>query len=260
MRVSARKTTQMTLEFSWILVAFMGIFLTAGTIKGALGVGLPTTAVSLMSIIVEPRLAVVLVVFPIFFANAWQIYRQGDIARILKTYWVYAIVVVISLWLSTQYAPSISPNAVSLIMGLAVLGFATVSYISHIPAIPKRLERPTQAVVGLLSGAMGGIAAVWAPPVVIYMLAKNFDREEFVRVSGFLLGVGGFPLLAGYLTNGLMPQPLPLISALMILPTLAGFALGEQLRKLLSGPRFRQALLIFFFVMGINMVRKGLGF
>ena len=248
----------MTLEFSWILVAFVAIFLAAGTIKGALGVGLPTTAVSLMSIIVEPRLAVVLVVFPIFFANAWQIYRQGEFVRIFRTYWVYAVVVVISLWLSTQYAPRVSPNAVSLVMGLAVLAFAAVSFITHIPAIPQRLERPTQAIVGLLSGAMGGIAAVWAPPVVIYMLAKNFDREEFVRVSGFLLGVGGFPLLAGYLTNGLMPQPL--ISAFMIFPTLAGFALGEQLRKRLSGTRFRQAVLIFFFAMGINMVRKGLGF
>ena len=183
----------MTLEFSWILVAFMAIFLTAGTIKGALGVGLPTTAVSPMSIIVEPRLAVVLVVFPIFFANAWQIYRQGDIARILKTYWVYAIVVVISLWLSTQYAPSISPNAVSLIMGLAVLGFATVSYISHIPAIPKRLERPTQAVVGLLSGAMGGIAAVWAPPVVIYMLAKNLTVRNLFGSVGFCWASAAFP-------------------------------------------------------------------
>ena len=250
----------MTLEFSWILVAFVAIFLTAGTIKGALGVGLPTTAVSLMSIIVEPRLAVGLVVFPIFFANGWQIYRQGQLARILRTYWIYGIVVVVTLWLSTQYAPSVSTDVVSLVMGLAVLAFATVSFISRIPTIPERLEKPTQAIVGLLSGAMGGIAAVWAPPVVVYMLAKNFDREEFVRVSGFLLGVGAFPLLAGYLTNGLMPQPLPLISAFMILPTLAGFALGERLRKLLSGPRFRQAVLIFFLIMGINMVRKGLGF
>ena len=89
-------------------------------------------------------------------------------------------------------------------MGLAVLAFATVSYISHIPAIPKR-GRTDPSRGWPVSGAMGGIAAVWAPPVVIY-IAKNFDREEFVRVSGFLLGVGGFPA-RGYLTNGLMPQP-----------------------------------------------------
>ena len=248
----------MALEFSWLMAGLFVVFVASGTIKGTLGIGLPTSAVSLATLMVSPQTAVALVVFPILFANVWQIYRQGQLGRMIKSYWLYALCIWAALWVSAQYAGTLNANNVSLVMGLAIMAFVLISFASDIPPVPKHLDRPVQGVVGTAAGALGGIAGVWSPPVMLYLLSKNLEREEFVRVTGFLLGMGAFPLVAGYLTNGLMPGQLPLVSCLLVVPTLIGFAVGERLRKTLGGASFRRMILIFFFLMGLNMLRKGL--
>ncbi len=47
-------------------------FLTAGVIKGAIGVGLPTTAIAILGLALGLRDAVVILIVPSLIANIWQ--------------------------------------------------------------------------------------------------------------------------------------------------------------------------------------------
>lgn len=48
-----------------ILIYALLAFLLAGTIKGIVGIGLPTTSIGILSQVTDPRLAITLAVFPI---------------------------------------------------------------------------------------------------------------------------------------------------------------------------------------------------
>ncbi len=84
------------------------------------------------------------------------------------------------------------------------------------------------------------------------------EREEFVRATGLLITLGSVPLLYSYVVQGLFTGPLALTSAAMIAPALAGFAIGEALRKRLSPEKFRMVLMLLFLVMGANLLRRAL--
>ena len=65
---------QQDLDFLTLSILVGVIFLLAGTIKGILGVGLPTTSVSVMALFLPPKVAIALVVFPILVTNFRQFF------------------------------------------------------------------------------------------------------------------------------------------------------------------------------------------
>ena len=239
-----------------LVMIFVLVYLFAGTIKGTLGVGLPTAAVGISSQLTDPQLAVALVVVPVFVTNAWQVYRQGQVRRMVRKLWPYTLCIWVSLWLVSQLAPSVDQRLVFATLGAGICAFSILGLLTQLPGIAPRFDKPAQIVAGASAGWFGGLSAIWAPPVVIYLLTMRLDREDFVRHSGFMLGVGALPLLAGYLSNGQMPWPLPLWSLAMIVPTLIGFAMGERLRPWLGGRAFRTAVLVLFFIAGLNLLRR----
>jgi uncharacterized membrane protein YfcA len=109
---------------------------------------------------------------------------------------------------------------------------------------------------GAAGGLMGGLTGLWSPPLVILLLALRLEKTDYIRAFGFLLVIGAIPLLGGYVVNGLMTQELFVISMIMVVPTLMGFAIGEKVRGKMDTGRYQKAVLVFFLLMGLNLVRK----
>ncbi|MGC1439962.1 MAG: sulfite exporter TauE/SafE family protein, partial [Burkholderiaceae bacterium] len=60
------------------------IFVFAGSIKGLVGVGMPTAAVSIFAQIADPRLAIALLIIPSLALNIWQIIRSGQLSATVR--------------------------------------------------------------------------------------------------------------------------------------------------------------------------------
>ncbi|MGI9319627.1 MAG: sulfite exporter TauE/SafE family protein [bacterium] len=233
-------------------------FLAAGTVKGTIGVGLPITAVGLMSLFIDPRLAITLMVFPIIFSNVWQLYRSGRIMQTVQKYRVFAGFLLVVLFITTFFTARVSADALLVFVGLVILLFSLINLWFTPPALPDRLDRVGQIIGGITAGITGGMTAMWAPSIAVYLIARKTEKEEFVSATGFLFLIGSVPLCVGFWQNGMMSGPIALVSAGMIVPTLLGYFIGESARKKLNSERFRTAILIFFLLMGLNLVRKGI--
>lgn len=239
------------------LIAFASLtFLIAGAIKGAIGIGLPTAAISILSQGIDAKLAVALVVIPSLVSNSWQIYRMGDTLRAFSTYWIFATVLVSVLFLTTALTASISSQSLLVTIGVVIILFSVTNLLIHPPRLPDRFDRLAQFVAGGIAGLLGGLTAIWAPPLVIYLIARRVERDEFVRATGLLIFIGSVPLLLGFWLNGLIDAHIAMLSAGMVLPALAGFQIGEALRTRLPVERFQAAVLWFFLLMGLNVIRR----
>lgn len=240
------------------LAFFALIFLTAGTVKGAAGMGLPTTAISLMTLTVDPRTAIALVLVPMMVSNAWQVHRSGQVLRAFRTYLPLSLALMIGVAITVTIARNAPDRALLATLGGVLLIFVAVNATRWAPAIPAAHDRPVQIATGSIAGIMGGITSVWAPPMAVYLAARGVGKDEFVRASGLLIFLGSIPLAHGYARQGFLTAELAVTSLALLVPTFAGFTLGEAIRGRLSERGFRRVLLVLFALMGANLIRRAL--
>ena len=241
-----------------LLLAVALCFVIAGTVKGVVGIGLPTTAIGLITLILDPRTTIAIVLLPMLLLNAWQVWRAGNTWAALVRYRLFILVLALSLTTTLPLAGQASDEALLAFTGMVILLFVAVNLSFRVPPLPDRYERAAQGTAGLAAGILGGLTAVWGPPMVIYLTAKRADKDEVVRATGLLILSGSLPLTIGYILQGHLSASNASVSALMVLPGLLGFTVGERLRRHLSPDRFRIVLLLIFFGLGLNLLRRGL--
>ena len=175
----------------WLLLA--AIFITTGFIKGAVAIGLPTASIALLSLFFEPRDAIALMLYPMFYSNALQAYRGGKFARSWSRYKTF-ILVQLGIVITVLYLTSdVSGDFLRIFLGVVIILFVLVSLVATIPAIPDHLDRRFQAGFGSFAGILGGIVAVWAAPIIMYLTARGVNKEEFARASGFMITICTIP-------------------------------------------------------------------
>ncbi|MEL6961352.1 MAG: sulfite exporter TauE/SafE family protein [Pseudomonadota bacterium] len=232
-------------------------FLFAGMIKGVVGIGLPTASIAILAQVTDPRQAIALLLLPALAANAWQVYRSGRLLEAVREFWPFAAVMTVGIWIFARFAVHVPADVLIIGTGIVIILFALSSLISKPYALPPAFDLSAQLGAGALAGIMGGLTSIWSPPMVIYLLARRLSKDAFVRVTGMLILVGTIPLIIGYMQAGLMTPTLAAYSAMLILPTWLGFAIGEWMRHRLDAEQFRRILLIVFFFMGANLIRRG---
>ena len=232
------------------------VCLVAGTVKGGIGIGLPTTIIALLSLVVDPRIAVALGIAPMVVTNFLQAWREGAALEAFRRFWPLAATNGVFLVLASQYAADAPADVIIGATGVSVSIFAAVSLLGRPPALPAGWERRAQIGAGVVGGIMGGLTGLWAPPMLVLLLALRLERSFFISTLGVLLFLGALPLLVGYLAAGLMTGELFLWSVALTVPVYIGFSIGERIRRRLDAARFQKLFLLFFLLMGLNMIRQ----
>lgn len=244
-------------QLTIILIA-TAAFVISGAVKGVAGIGLPTAAIALMTLFLPPRTAIALVLFPMLGSNLWQMVRGGHLRRTMRRYCVFAVVLFLGVCATAFSTQNVTDRILLAILGIVVLLFVWISWKGVLPQIPERHDGSAQVGFALLAGVIGGMTAAWGPPLAMYLATKRVEKEEFIRATGFLISVGSLPLALAYAQIGFLNGPLASVSAAMILPALIGFSIGEAFRRRMSVEAFRNAILVVFVVLGLNMVRRAI--
>ena len=242
-----------SIDASLLAIGF-AIFVFAGTVKGALAIGLPTVSVVFLAMIVDVRLAISLMLFPLFFSNLYLAVRGGNYLRTLHRYRYFIAVQSITIVIVSILTSDFESEQLRVVLGWGVIIFAITGLMNVFPIVDEKLDRFLQVGLGLLAGFLGGTIAVWAPAVVIYLSMRGIQREEFARASGMIITVGAIPLLLMHAYLGHLDVANASLSLLALIPVYLGLVVGEWIREKISEKIFRRSLLILFLLLGMNMV------
>ena len=233
-------------------------FFVAGVVKGVIGIGLPTTAITIMTFFVSPLMALGLNLIPMTVTNIWQFSKADNPRELIKNYKYFAISLVVFILITSFYANQIGDNVVRLIFAIAVLLFVSLQIFGfNFKMNPKR-DSLWQSSLGTLGGIFGGAASIWAVPVTMYLLMKNVKPKQFVDISGFLIMIGCLPVSIGYIATGVFQPNMFIYGALGSVIGIVGFQIGEKLRNKVNAKTFKNLLLIFFSISAINMIIRSL--
>ena len=239
-----------------ITIAVMAIFLFAGIIKGFLGIGLPAAAMGFLILVMDPKNAIALLTLPIIFTNIIQYARCENPLYIAKKYWLFAFVIVVSIFTTSYFILSYPRELLTISIGLAMIALSLTQMFDV--KFPINDGQGWHVGIGLFSGVLGGLSSIWSPPVAMYLLARNVNKAEFIGAAGFLLLAGSVPLATGLTLAGVMTTETVLHSLIGLSVVLVGFRIGEVLRHHVPQALFRRIVLWAFLIMGIRLVAVGL--
>ena len=239
-----------------ITIAVLAIFLFAGIVKGFLGIGLPAAAMAFLTLVMDPTIPISLLTLPFIFTNVMQYAGCENTRPIARQYWVFALAIIVSIFITSFFIMSYPKAILKIPIGLALIAFSLTQMTGA--RLPIGGSYGWHVGVGMFSGVLGGLSSIWSPPVAMYLLARDVDKSEFIGATGFLFLAGSLPLAAGLALAGVLTIDTVLHSLMGLIVVLIGFRIGETLRNFVPQGIFRKIVLWAFLIMGARLLAIGL--
>ena len=242
---------------AWLIWAFaFAAFVLGGFVKGALGVGLPLVVVPLLTLMLSPYRAIGMVVVPVIFSNAWQVWEAGVSRKEVRRFSPLIVMLVITTLLTVGFTLSLSERDVARMLAAAVLvAVALMAWQPELRVSPRR-EGWVGAGVGALSGLLGGVSSLTGPLIISYLMALRLPREVFVGAISVIYLCAAIPLYGMMLLNHPIGPAEILISAAALVPVWAGLRIGRWCRQRMSEAAFRRMLLGFLALIAVALLLK----
>jgi uncharacterized membrane protein YfcA len=215
------------------------VFLVAGTVKGLVGLGLPTITIALTSLVLPLPEAIALIALPTIITNAWQAVVGGRFKAIVRRQWPLVVPLLILLYVTMGVVGKQGPNWAFLVLAAVLVIYSVLGLFRIRLHIHADLEKPLAPIIGVISGFVAGLVGVPVVPLMPYLQGLDIKPSELVQTLGVVLCATSLMLTVSLLSFGLLDGPRALVSAAAVVPALAGMWLGQQIRRRLSVEQFR---------------------
>jgi uncharacterized membrane protein YfcA len=243
----------MHLSSATLVLLLMALFV-AGTTKGLLGIGMPIVAVPLLNLIVDLRIAVILLAVPLIITNIPQAIHGDRIPIVLRRLWPILAGMVFGVGIGVTLLSMTNPNYLKPVVGIILLAVCALMWFAPKLTVPPRLEPIASPGAGFVGGLAGGLAALPGPFVFVYLLALGLKRDQFVQYSSMFLVISAAVMTVFLRGKGVMSWTDAGISTLATLPIFVGMWAGGFVRNYVSQGLFRKLILVVVAVSGAQML------
>jgi uncharacterized protein len=233
-----------------ILLA-LAVFMIAGTVKGLVGLGLPTITIALTSLVLPLSDTIALVALPTIFTNLWQAAVGGQFWTILRRQWPLIVPLAIALYVTMWTVGRKAPDWAFLVLAAVLVIYSALGLFRIRLRIHADLEKPLAPVIGVVSGFVAGVIGVPVVPLMPYLQGLDIKPGELVQTLGVVLCATSLSLTVSLLKFGLLDGPHAIVSAIAVVPAIAGMYVGTRIRLRLSVEQFRLAVLWALLLTGL---------
>jgi uncharacterized protein len=244
------------MDIAWqeILVTAIA-FTLAGFVKGVVGMGLPTVAIGVLSVVMLPSQAAALLVVPTIVTNIWQLAAGANLTPLLRRLWVLlvtsALVTFVSAGLLTRTNGGATVVLGAVLVCYAIMGLANVRF-----SAPPWSEPWLSPVIGASTGVIVGATGVMALPAVAYFQAIGLEKEDMIQALGLSFTVSMLALAAGLAREGAFHGAIAGASLLALAPASAGMLVGQWVRLRIRPKVFRLCFFVGLLGLGAHLVLR----
>jgi uncharacterized membrane protein YfcA len=241
------------------ILAIAGTFLIAGTIKGVIGLGLPTVSLALLTVAIDLPHAMALLLVPSFITNLWQAVVGGGGKAILLRLWPFLLMATATVWLGAAALTRVDLSLLSALLGVLLVVYSTVNLAGLRFTITTRQEVWIGPLVGSVNGVLTGMTGSFVVPGVLFLQAIGLSRDMLIQAMGMLFTASTLALAVALQGNGLLTTELGTLSASALIPAIIGMILGQRIRQSLSEQLFRRVFFISLFMLGAFIIANAFG-
>ncbi|HTD05914.1 sulfite exporter TauE/SafE family protein [Undibacterium sp.] len=230
------------------------IFLLAGAVKGAIGLGLPTVAVGMLSLLMSPMEAAALLIVPSFFTNIWQLLAGPDFSGLLRRFWTMLLGVCVGTFAGAALFAQVHAGWAAAGLGLALMAYALMGLASVHWQLAGGAERWLAPVIGAVTGMLTSFTGVFVIPAVPFLQALGLNKDELVQAMGLAFTVSTIALAASLAYAGALHAESAGASFFALLPSMTGMLLGQWLRRRMNAVLFRRCFFAGLLALGGHFV------
>lgn len=230
-----------------------GAFLLAAYLKGITGLGFSTVSLPMLSLFLDHKLAMPLVLLPSLCSNIMVIANSGRIKEAIRKHWLLIVAPVPGLLGGLLLLGVLESNVCRVVLGaiLMVFVFWELKRRGHwIP--PGWLEAP----VGVVTGLVNGVTGSQMMPLIPYLVMRRMERELFVVVINLSFTFSSLIMLAGLRAHQFLTVEIFTVSAFGILPVGFGIWLGSLVRRRMKVNHYRKVVLFSLLIIGLTLILK----
>ena len=244
----------MTVDFTYVTVVGIA-FLLAGLVKGAAGMGLPPTAIALMTLALPLPEALALMTVPTLVTNVWQAVYGGHFRALLRRFWVMGVLIVVGILIAARGLKALGSPASAGWLGVLLVAFAVMALTAWRPHVSRSNEPWANPLCGLATGVIGGVTGMAAIPFLPYMQSLELGKNELVQALGILFVIFTAAISIALWDVGALTSGNIVGATLATIPTMIGVWLGQKLRFAISPESFRKVFLVVLLGLGLNLAR-----
>jgi uncharacterized membrane protein YfcA len=244
------------LPLSLVLVAF-GAFLLAGFVKGLIGMGLPTVATGLLTLVMAPGQAAGLLLVPNFATNVWQGLAGQKLPALLRRFWPMLAGICVGSTPGAGFLANDTSGRASMALGVLLAAYALMSMVSPRLSVPKQAEWWLAPVVGAITGFIAILTGVFVLPLVPYLQSLALERDDLIQILGLSFLISALALGVALLREGALPLALIGASVLAVVPAGLGVAVGQWCRQRVSAARFVRIFAVGLLLIGLHLALRG---
>ncbi|MCY4550275.1 MAG: sulfite exporter TauE/SafE family protein [Defluviicoccus sp.] len=233
-------------------------FTAAGIVKGVVGLGLPLTAIAVLTLAMGLREAVPLIIVPVLITNFWQMTRGGMLVPLVRRFWTMIAPLGVGAWLGTVLLFAIDETLVGALLGAVIIVYSLVNIFAIRFRVPAGHEAWYSPGVGLLSGLLTGLTGSVGGPVAIYFQALGLDRETFLQAASLAFFLTALPWGGTLVAQGALDFEAAAIGAAALPPSFAGMWIGQRIGARLSPEVFSKGVFGFLILVGANLIRRAI--
>jgi len=238
----------------WIAAAT--VFLAAGIVKGAIGLGLPTLSMALLALWMPPAEAAAWLIVPSLLTNIWQIRPWSTLRPLLHRLGGMQLGICAGTLGGSALFGAPAGAWATAVLGLALGAYAAWGLAGRQWLLPARSEAWLGPLAGALTGLVTAVTGVFVVPAVPYLQALGLQRDALIQAMGMSFTTSTLALAIGLAGNAGYPGAVLGGSLMMLLPALAGMVLGQDLRHRLPIPVFRRCFFAGLALLGAYMVAR----
>src|SRR5882724_3499802 len=231
-------------ELQPFLLFIATALLLAGFIKGVVGLGLPTVAIGLLAVAMQPSRTIAIVIVPAIVTNIWQTFAGPYLRDIIRRLWPLMAGTVIGIWLNAGMLTSSYARYGAIVLGVLLVIYAVTGLSKFSFSVARSNEKWIGGIVGLVTGAVSAATGVQVIPSMPFMQAIGMEKDELVQALGVFFTVATVALAFNLTSVGLLNAATALPGAVALATSFGGMFIGQALRTRMQPETFRRWFLI----------------
>lgn len=163
------------------------------------------------------------------------------------------------MWVGSLALRVVNLDLLTGLLGVLLVLYAGLGLAGWRPTIPAGRECPIGILAGALNGVLTGMTGSFVVPGVMYLQAIGMPRDMLVQAMGLLFTVWTLGLGVALFDTPYLTPRLALLSAIAVIPALAGMWAGRGLRRRLSEPAFRRVFYVSLVLLGGYIIHGAFG-
>jgi uncharacterized protein len=238
----------------FVLLVVTAILFAAGITKGMIGIGLPTVAIPLLSLVMPLPTAVAALAIPVFVTNLTQAFGAERLGVVFRVLWPILAGTAGGIVVGVHLLTSLSPDTLKPLIGAVLIGIAVLMLLAPKLHCPDRFATVASPIAGIGSGILGGLAGQSAPVVSLYFLSRGITGNRFVQYCSIYLIFASIGLTLALGGAGAIGWTGATISTAGSIPVLFGMWIGQRVRAGVPAALSRRLVLGVILLGGLSMV------